>query len=30
MKIDDKIENVFAEVMSNDAKKLALAIKKIS
>lgn len=28
MKIDDKIENVFAEVMSNDAKKLALAIKK--
>lgn len=30
MKIDDKIENVFAEVMSNDAKKLALAIKKIN
>ena len=30
MKINDKIENVFAEVMSNDAKKLALAIKKIS
>ena len=29
MKIDDKIENVYAEVMSNDAKKLALAIKKI-
>ena len=28
MKIDGKIENVFAEVMSNDAKKLALAIKK--
>jgi len=30
MKIGDKIENVFAEVMSNDAKKLALAIKKLS
>ena len=30
MKVNDKIENVFAEVMSNDAKKLALAIKKIS
>ena len=30
MKIDDKIENVFAEVMSNDETKLALAIKKIS
>ena len=28
MKINGKIENVFAEVMSNDAKKLALAIKK--
>ena len=28
IKIDDKIENVFAEVMSNDAKKLALAIKR--
>lgn len=30
MKVNNKIENVFAEVMSNDAKKLALAIKKIS
>lgn len=28
MKIGDKIENVFAEVISNDVKKLALAIKK--
>ena len=30
MKINNKIENVLAEVMSNDAKKIALAIKKIS
>ena len=28
IKTNDKIENVFAEVMSNDTKKLALAIKK--
>ena len=30
IKIDGKIENVYAEVMSNDTKKMALAIKKIS